>query len=187
MNIALVAETAPAKTLIPIIEKLDDDEIISLTHDTGAMELLSPYSVDIKAIGESRKNTSVKRSNFTIGRLVLQDTYKTYKALKNSDTDLVITCGNSGDVRKGILAAKKLDIPVLHMEQDIYNPIEMIAYANLITVPNNVAQKNLKKMYEIGFCLVRLCGIITSDIKSATSGFCRALHGLRSTAGLRTF
>lgn len=149
MNIALVAETAPAKTLIPIIEKLGDDEIISLTHDTGAMELLSPYSVDIKAIGESRKNTSVKRSNFTIGRLVLQDTYKTYKALKNSDTDLVITCGNSGDVRKGILAAKKLDIPVLHMEQDIYNPIEMIAYANLITVPNNVAQKNLKKMYGI--------------------------------------
>ena len=37
MNIALVAETAPAKTLIPIIEKLDDDEIISLTHDTGAI------------------------------------------------------------------------------------------------------------------------------------------------------
>ena len=58
MNIALVAETAPAKTLIPIIEKLDDDEIISLTHDTGAMELLSPYSVDIKAIGESRINTN---------------------------------------------------------------------------------------------------------------------------------
>ena len=66
-----------------------------------------------------------------------------------TDTYLVITCGNSGDVRKGILAAKKLDIPVLHMEQDIYNPIEMIAYANLITVPNNVAQKNLKKMYGI--------------------------------------
>ena len=29
--------------------------------------------------------------------------------------------------------------------------------------------------------------IITSDIKSAESGFCRALHGLRSTASLRTF
>ena len=29
--------------------------------------------------------------------------------------------------------------------------------------------------------------IITSDIKSAESGFCRAIHGLRRTAGLRTF
>ena len=32
--------------------------------------------------------------------------------------------------------------------------------------------KDLKKMDEIGSCLVRLCGIITSDIKSAGSGFC---------------
>lgn len=29
--------------------------------------------------------------------------------------------------------------------------------------------------------------IITSDIKSAESGFCRVIHGLRRTAGLRTF
>ena len=46
MNIAVVAETAPAKTLIPIIEKVDAD-ILSLTHSEGAMELLGPYSNEI--------------------------------------------------------------------------------------------------------------------------------------------
>lgn len=148
MNIALVAETAPAKTLIPIISKLDDD-ILSLTHSEGAMKLLTPYSDEIESIGEGRRNTSKKRSNFTIGRLVLQDTHRTYKALKDRNIDLLLTCGNAGDVRKGILAAKKLDIPRLHIEQDIYNPIEMIAFADLITVPNHIAQKKLKKMYGI--------------------------------------
>ena len=39
-----------------------------------------------------------------------------------------MTCGNAGDVRKGISASKILRIPNLHIEQDIYNPIEMIAF-----------------------------------------------------------
>ena len=51
MNIAIVAETAPAKAFIPIIEKIDAD-ILSLTHSEGAMELLSPYSKEIFSIGE---------------------------------------------------------------------------------------------------------------------------------------
>lgn len=148
MNIAIVAETAPAKTLIPIIEKVDAD-ILSLTHSDGAMELLSPYSNEIFSIGEGRRNTTKKRSNFTIGKLVLKDTIRTYNALKKHPIDLTLTCGNAGDVRKGIAASKKLNIPKLHMEQDIYNPIEMIAYADLITVPNKVAMKQLEKMYDI--------------------------------------
>lgn len=148
MNIAVVAETAPAKTLIPVISKLNT-KVLSLTHGEGVENLLEPYSYEIIPIGKGRRNTLTKRSNFTIGRLVLQDTYHTYSALKNQDLDLVLTCGNAGDVRKGILAAKKLKIPRLHIEQDIYNPIEMIAYADLITVPNKHAQRALKKMYDI--------------------------------------
>ena len=148
MNIAVVAETAPAKTLIPIIEKVDAD-IFSLTHSDGAMELLRPYSNEISSIGEGRRNTTKKRSKFTIGKLVLKDTIRTYKALKKHPIDLTITCGNAGDVRKGIAASKKLNIPKLHIEQDIYNPIEMIAYADLITVPNKAAMKQLKEMYDI--------------------------------------
>lgn len=148
MNIAVVAETAPAKALIPIIERIDAD-ILSLTHSEGAMKLLSPYSKEIFSIGEGRRNTTKKRSNFTIARLVLKDTIRTYNALRKHPIDLTITCGNAGDVRKGIAASKKLNLPKLHIEQDIYNPIEMIAYADLITVPNKVAMKQLEEMYDI--------------------------------------
>ena len=148
MNIAIVAETAPAKAFIPIIEKIDAD-ILSLTHSEGAMELLSPYSKEIFSIGEGRRNTTKKRSNFTIARLVLKDTIRTYNALRKHPVDLTLTCGNAGDVRKGIAASKKLNLPKLHIEQDIYNPIEMIAYADLITVPNKVAMKQLEEMYDI--------------------------------------
>ena len=148
MNIAVVAETAPAKTLIPIIEKVDAD-ILSLTHSEGAMELLGPYSNEIFSIGEGRRNTTKKRSNFTIAKLVLKDTIRTYNALRKHPVDLTLTCGNAGDVRKGIAASKKLNLPKLHMEQDIYNPIEMIAYADLITVPNKAAMRQLEEMYDI--------------------------------------
>ncbi|WP_298502386.1 hypothetical protein [uncultured Methanobrevibacter sp.] len=148
MNIAIVAETAPAKTLIPVIEKVDAD-ILSLTHSEGAMELLSPYSNEIYSIGAGRRNTTKKRSNFTIAKLVLKDTIRTYKALKKHPVDLTLTCGNAGDVRKGLAASKKLNIPKLHMEQDIYNPIEMMAFADLITVPNKTAMKQLKEMYDL--------------------------------------
>lgn len=149
MNIAVVAETAPAKTIIPVIEKLDAN-VLSLTHSDMAKELLRPYSMEMRSIGQGRRNSGVKNSNATIAKLVLQDTYSAYNALKGKELDLVLTCGNAGDVRKGISAAKKLGIPKLHIEQDIYNPIEMIAYADLITVPSNEYKKKLKKMYGIG-------------------------------------
>ncbi len=148
VNIAVVAETAPAKTIIPVIEKLDAN-VLSLTHSDMARELLEPYSLEMKSIGQGRRSSGVKRSNTTIAKLVLQDTYSAYNALKNKKLDLVLTCGNAGDVRKGISAAKKLGIPRLHIEQDIYNPIEMIAYADLITVPSNEYKKKLKKLYGI--------------------------------------
>lgn len=148
MNIAVVAEMAPAKTLIPVIEKLDS-KVLSLTHGEGVEKLLEPYSYEVIPIGHGRRNSTQKRSNFTIGGLVLKDTFHAYTALRNKDLDLVLTCGNAGDVRKGISAAKQLKIPKIHMEQDIYNPIEMIAYADLITVPNSHAKKALRKMYDL--------------------------------------
>ncbi len=148
MNIGIVAETAPAKTMIPIIDKLDDD-IYSFTHSEGAQELLSQYSEETVPIGASRNSLVKKRSRFTMGRLVFQDTRRTYNAMKDKNLDLVLTCGNAGDVRKAIIASNRLKIPVLHLEQDIYNPIEMIAYANIITVPDRSAKKKLKMMYGI--------------------------------------
>ena len=169
MNIAIVAETAPAKTLIPIIEKLDTDvNITSLTHSEGADQLLSVYSDELISIGQSRRNTQKRRSDIKIASLVMRDVYRTHRELKNRDIDLVLTCGNAGDVRKGIMAAKKLKIPTIHIEQDIYNPIEMISYADIITVPHEDAKKKLKKMYGI----TNTINIFQPDILCIGGGVC---------------
>jgi UDP-N-acetylglucosamine:LPS N-acetylglucosamine transferase len=63
--------------------------------------------------------------------------------------DLLISCGNAGDVRKSIAAACFLQIPILHIEQDIYNPIELISFANVITLPSKNYEDYLKNSYGI--------------------------------------
>lgn len=130
-----MAEIAPAKSFIPILKKLDAD-IIGLTHGGGVDELLGEYCTEIYNIGKSRGQSAKKRSNAKIASLVLSDISSVIKSLSGKKIDLLMTCGNAGDVRKGIAASKFLRIPTLHIEQDIYNPIEMIAFSNLITVPS---------------------------------------------------
>ena len=79
--------------------------------------------------------------------LISKDILKSFNALKGKGIDLLITAGNAGDVRKAIVAANILNIPVLHIEQDIYNPIEVISQANLVTVPTNEYKDYLEKNY----------------------------------------
>lgn len=155
MHIAVIAEMAPAKAFIPIIEKLDA-EIIGLTHGYGVNELLGKYCSEIYSIGQSRGQTTKKRSNTKIASLVIKDIFNVVNSLKGKEIDLLLTCGNAGDVRKGISASKILKIPNLHIEQDIYNPIEMIAFSNLITVPSEhyknymIEKYGLKNVHIIG-------------------------------------
>ena len=146
MRIAVIAEMAPAKAFIPIIKELDA-EIIGLTHGHGVKELLGPYCTEIHSIGQSRGQSSKKRSNSKIASLVIEDIWRVIRSLKGKDIDLLMTCGNAGDVRKGISASKILRIPNLHIEQDIYNPIEMIAFSNLITVPSEHYKNYIIDMY----------------------------------------
>lgn len=148
MRIAVIAEIAPAKTFIPILEKLDA-EVIGLTHGPGVNELLKDYCSEIYSIGESRGKGAEKRSKTKIASLVFKDVISTIKSIKGKDLDLLLTCGNAGDVRKGIAAAKFLRIPDLHIEQDFYNPIEMIAFSDLITVPYKHYGDFLKQNYNI--------------------------------------
>ncbi|GAB4307454.1 MAG: hypothetical protein Kow0019_03160 [Methanobacteriaceae archaeon] len=155
MKIAIAAEIAPAKSLIPIIKCLDA-EIIGLIHGDGVKTLLEPYCSKLYNIGHGRKKESEKRSNFKIAYLVLQDIIKAVNALRGQDIDLLLTCGNAGDVRKGIAAAKILKIPTLHIEQDIYNPIEMIAFSNLVTVPSHKYKNFLEDRY--GLANVQVIG-----------------------------
>jgi UDP-N-acetylglucosamine:LPS N-acetylglucosamine transferase len=175
LNIAIACEIAPAKTLIPIIKKLKELEelkklgklnelgeldsknhlkwdkinIIALVHGNGVEELIEPYVDNSYSIGEGRKAGNIKRNNFELAYLIAKDTIKAIKALKGKNIDLLITCGNAGDVRKSIIAANLLKIPILHIEQDIYNPIETIAYANFITLPSKKYQDYFKNFYDI--------------------------------------
>jgi len=148
MKIAVIAEIAPAKAFIPVLEKLDA-EVIGLTHGQGADELLKEFCTEMHYIGESRGKSDEKRSKVKIAFLVFEDVISTIKALRGKDVDLLLTCGNAGDVRKGISAAKFLRIPDLHIEQDFYNPIEMIAFSNLLTVPSKHYQDYLARNYGI--------------------------------------
>jgi len=148
MRIAVIAEMAPAKAFIPIIKELDA-EIIGLTHGHGVKELLGQYCTEVHSIGESRGQTAKKRSNPKIASLVIEDIWSVIRSLKGKDVDLLMTCGNAGDVRKGIFASKILRIPDLHIEQDIYNPIEMIAFSNLITVPSELYKNYVIEKYRL--------------------------------------
>lgn len=148
MKIAVLAEMAPAKAFVPIIKQLDAD-IIGLTHGHGVQEILGKYCTEIHSIGQSRGHGAKKRSNSKIASLVMEDIWRVIRFLRGKDIDLLMTCGNAGDVRKGISAAKILRIPNLHIEQDIYNPIEMLAFSNLVTVPSQQYKKYVEEMYSL--------------------------------------
>lgn len=158
VTIAIACELTPGKTLIPIIKRLKELEkdgklnwekskIIGLTHGSGVVELIKPYCDETYSIGEGRGAGKVKKNNIELGYLIAKDSFKALSALTGKGIDLLITCGNAGDVRKSITAAKLLRIPVIHIEQDIYNPIETIAYSNLITVPEKKYEDFLKEVY----------------------------------------
>ncbi|MCL2114942.1 MAG: hypothetical protein FWH29_01840 [Methanobrevibacter sp.] len=159
-NIAIACELAPAKTLIPIIEKLKELEsnnqlhksktnIVALSHGEGTEQILKPYVNEIFSIGKGRSSGKTKKNNFKLAYLIFKDIIKAIKALRGKHIDLLISCGNAGDVRKSIAAANFLKIPVLHIEQDIYNPIELISFADLITVPSKKYESYLKNSYGI--------------------------------------
>ena len=157
-NIAIAGEITPSKTIIPIIEKLREYEkedklnfklnkIIGLYHGESSRSFLEPYCDDLYSIGEGRRGA--KNSTTKLAYLISKDILKSYNALRGKDIDLLITAGNAGDVRKSIVAANILKIPVLHIEQDIYNPIEVISQANLVTVPSQDYKEYLEKNYKL--------------------------------------
>jgi len=157
-NIAIACELAPAKTLIPIIEKLKElgtldklnwrkTNIIALSHGEGSEQILKSHVNEIHSIGKGRGGGKTGKNNLQLAYLIFKDILKAIKALRWKNIDLLISCGNAGDVRKSIAAAKFLRIPVLHIEQDIYNPIELISFANIITVPSKRYEDYLKNSY----------------------------------------
>ena len=157
-NIAIAGEITPSKTIIPIIEKLKEREgedklnfklnkIIGLYHGESSKSFLEPYCDELYSIGEGRRGK--RNSTGKLAYLISKDILKSYNALKGKKIDLLITAGNAGDVRKSIVAANILKIPVIHIEQDIYNPIEVISQANMVTVPSEMYKEYLEKNYRL--------------------------------------
>ena len=157
-TLAFACELTPAKTIIPVIKCIKDLEekgelnwkhtrIIGLYHGDGVKELIEPYCDQVFYIGQGRRANQSNKGNTHLAGLIFRDIFRALKAMIGEQIDLLITCGNAGDVRKSIAAAKLLRTPVLHIEQDIYNPIELISQANLITVPSNDYELYLKIQY----------------------------------------
>jgi UDP-N-acetylglucosamine:LPS N-acetylglucosamine transferase len=181
MKIGFACELTPAKTFIPIIERLremekDNDlnwdqlEIIALAHGNGAEELIAPYCDETYYIGTGRSSGDERK----IGKfyLVVKDIIKAIKFMKN--INLLLSCGNAGDVRKSVMAAYFLKIPVIHIEQDIYNPIETIALTNIVNLPLEKYKSYIQREYKIknievigGYPMVRyIADFIKNNLKS---------------------
>lgn len=159
-TLAFACELTPAKTVIPVIKCIRELEkrgqlnwkhtrIIGLYHGEGSKELIEPYCDQVFYIGQARKANSSDKGKLNLSYLIIKDIFKAVKAMMGEQIDLLITCGNAGDVRKSISAAKLLRTPVLHIEQDIYNPIEIISQSNLITVPSSDYELYLKIQYDL--------------------------------------
>jgi UDP-N-acetylglucosamine:LPS N-acetylglucosamine transferase len=157
-KIAIACEFAPAKSLIPIIERLKELEsynelnwrktnVIALSHGEGTEQILKSHVDEIYSIGKGRGGGESRKNNFKLSYLIFKDILKAVMALRGKNIDLLISCGNAGDVRKAIAAANFLGIPILHIEQDIYNPIELISFANIITTPSKKYEDYLKSSY----------------------------------------
>ena len=155
-NIAIAGEITPSKTIIPLISRLKEldkedklnfkiNKIIGLYHGESSKSLLETCCDETYDIGEGRRGEK-KNSNAKLAYLISKDIIKAFNALRGKKIDLLITAGNAGDVRKAIVAANLLKIPVIHIEQDIYNPIEVISYANIVTVP----EADYKEFLEYG-------------------------------------
>ena len=157
-TIAIAGEITPAKTIIPVVKKLRNldeedklsfkiDKIIGLYHGESAKTFLEPYCDELLSIGEGRRGA--KNSTPKLAYLISRDILKAFNALRGRNIDLLITAGNAGDVRKSIIAANLLGIPILHIEQDIYNPIEVISQANIVTVPSEKYESLVKEKYQL--------------------------------------
>ncbi|WP_297980914.1 hypothetical protein [uncultured Methanobrevibacter sp.] len=158
MNIAIAGEITPSKTIIPLIERLRElekdgnldfkiNKIYGLYHGESSREFLKPYCNQVFSIGEGRRGE--RNSGPKLAYLIFRDILKAFNALRGKNIDLLITAGNAGDVRKAILAANLLSIPVLHIEQDIYNPIEFISHANIVTVPSDDYKDLIERSYAL--------------------------------------
>ncbi len=125
-----VVEPSPAKNLIPVFEELTDRgyEVAVYGHGEGA-EVLAWEGIEAPTLGRPRRRSRLAPVLFALDltRVLLREIL--------DGPSVAVTSGNTGDARKTLLASKALGIPSLHVEMDVYNPVEAIRFATAVAVP----------------------------------------------------
>ncbi|WP_456482538.1 hypothetical protein [Methanopyrus sp.] len=126
-----LVEPSPAKNLIPVWERLLEEgwEVAAYGHGRG-VEVLKWEGIETESLGKPRRRQGMLGYvGFSI------DLIRTVRALASERASVVLSSGNTGDARKSLIAARVLRVPSVHLEMDVYNPVEVIRWATRVLVP----------------------------------------------------
>lgn len=126
-----LVEPSPAKNLLPVWERLLEEgwEVTVYGHGRG-VEILKWEGIETKQLGKPRRRQGLLGY---VGFSV--DLIRTVRALASERASVVLSSGNTGDARKSLIASRMLGIPSVHLEMDVYNPVEAVRWATRVLVP----------------------------------------------------
>jgi len=134
-----VVEPSPAKNLIPVFEELRSrgHEPLVYGHGKGA-EVLRWEGVETRTLGRPRRRSRLAPALFALDltRVLLRELL--------DGPDVALTSGNTGDARKTLLSSKILGVPSVHVEMDVYNPVEAIKLATIVAVPEQASDPGIE-------------------------------------------
>ncbi|WP_457614606.1 hypothetical protein [Methanopyrus sp.] len=131
MKVFSLVEPSPAKNLLPVWERLLEEgwEVAVYGHGYGA-EVLEWEGIKTERLGKPRRKQGLfGYIGFSI------DLIRTMRALASERASVVLSSGNTGDARKSLIASRVLGIPSVHLEMDVYNPVEAVRWATRVLVP----------------------------------------------------
>ncbi|WP_457620257.1 hypothetical protein [Methanopyrus sp.] len=126
-----LVEPSPAKNLLPVWERLLEEgwEVAVYGHGRG-IEILKWEGIETERLGKPRRKQGLfGYVGFSI------DLIRTVRVLASERASVVLSSGNTGDARKSLIASRMLGIPSVHLEMDVYNPVEAVRWATRVLVP----------------------------------------------------
>ncbi len=126
-----LVEPSPAKNLLPVFERLEREgwDVRVYGHGRGA-EVLRWEGRDAPTLGRSRRGEGWRGY---LGFAV--DLARVAARMARDRPSVVLSSGNTGDARKSLLAAAALRVRSVHVEMDVYNPVEAVRFASRVLVP----------------------------------------------------
>ncbi len=126
-----LVEPSPAKNLLPVLERLEREgwDVRVYGHGRGS-EVLRWEGRDARTLGRSRRREGWRGY---LGFAV--DLTRVLARMARDRPSVVLSSGNTGDARKSLLAAAALRVRSVHVEMDVYNPVEVVRFASEVLVP----------------------------------------------------